>query len=177
MKEVTKMELSKQIKKYRTEANLSQEELADKIYVSRQTISNWENEKNYPDIKSLVLMSEVFQVSLDNLVKGDLERMKKEIDTQEYAKFQKDSTIFTVLFIALLIVPIPLVMLWKWFGMALYLCLFGIGMYFAVRIEKYKKKYDIQTFKEIVHLLTGRVWMKLKKQEKKAKGHIKKLSW
>ncbi|RHC11743.1 XRE family transcriptional regulator [Lachnospira eligens] len=63
------MELSKQIKKYRTEANLSQEELADKIYVSRQTISNWENEKNYPDIKSLVLMSEVFQVSLDNLVK------------------------------------------------------------------------------------------------------------
>lgn len=54
------MELSKQIKKYRTEANLSQEELADKIYVSRQTISNWENEKNYPDIKSLVLMSEVF---------------------------------------------------------------------------------------------------------------------
>ena len=79
MKEVTKMELSKQIKKYRTETNLSQEELADKIYVSRQTISNWENEKNYPDIKSLVLMSEVFQVSLDNLVKGDLERMKKEI--------------------------------------------------------------------------------------------------
>ena len=73
------MELSKQIKKYRTETNLSQEELADKIYVSRQTISNWENEKNYPDIKSLVLMSEVFQVSLDNLVKGDLERMKKEI--------------------------------------------------------------------------------------------------
>ena len=63
------MELSKQIKKYRTEANLSQEELADKIYVSRQTILNWENEKNYPDIKSLVLMSEVFQVSLDNLVK------------------------------------------------------------------------------------------------------------
>ena len=63
------MELSKQIKKYRTEANLSQEELADKIYVSRQTISNWENEKNYPDIKSLVLMSEVFLVSLDNLVK------------------------------------------------------------------------------------------------------------
>ena len=46
--------------------------------------------------------------------------MKKEIDTQEYAKFQKDSTIFTVLFIALMIVPIPLVKLWKWFGMALY---------------------------------------------------------
>ena len=74
------MELNKQIKKYRTEANLSEEELANKIFVSRQTISNWENDKNYPDIKSLVLMSEVFQVSLDNLIKGDLEIMKKEID-------------------------------------------------------------------------------------------------
>ena len=39
------MELGKQIKKYRTEAGLSQEELADKVYVSRQTISNWENDK------------------------------------------------------------------------------------------------------------------------------------
>ena len=56
------MELSRQIKKYRMQANLSQEELAEKIFVSRQTISNWENDKNYPDIKSLVLMSEVFLV-------------------------------------------------------------------------------------------------------------------
>ena len=88
------MELSKQIKKYRTEANLSQEELADKIYVSRQTISNWENEKNYPDIKSLVLMSEVFQVSLDNLIKGDLERMKKELIHRNMQGFKK-----TVLFL------------------------------------------------------------------------------
>ena len=61
------MELGEQIKKYRAKANLSQEELADRIFVSRQTISNWENDKNYPDIKSIVLMSEVFQVSLGNL--------------------------------------------------------------------------------------------------------------
>lgn len=62
------MELGKQIKKYRTEANLSQEELADKVFVSRQTVSNWENDKNYPDIKSLVLLSEIFHISLDNLI-------------------------------------------------------------------------------------------------------------
>ena len=51
------MEISKQIKKYRAQENLSQEELAEKIFVSRQTISNWENDKNYPDIKSLLLIS------------------------------------------------------------------------------------------------------------------------
>ena len=114
------MELSRQIKKYRMQANLSQEELAEKIFVSRQTISNWENDKNYPDIKSLVLMSEVFQVSLDNLIKGDLEKMKKEIDAQEFERFQKDGNVFTVLFIILLIVPVPLVIILEWFGMVLY---------------------------------------------------------
>jgi len=125
------MELNKQIKKYRTEANLSQEELADKIYVSRQTISNWKNEKNYPDIKSLV-------------------------------------------FIALLIVPVPLVMLWKWFGMVLYLCLFGIGIYFAVRIERYKKKYDIQTFKEIVAFTDGKSLDEIEKAREEGKRPYQK---
>lgn len=168
------MELGKQIKKYRAEANLSQEELADKIFVTRQTISNWENDKNYPDIKSLALMSEVFRVSLDHLIKGDLEKMKKEIDTRERAKFQKDSSIFTVLFIALLVVPVPLVTLWKWFGMALYLCLFGIGMYFAVRIEKYKKKYDIQTYKEIIAFTDGKNLDEIEKAREEGKRPYQK---
>lgn len=74
------MELGRQIRKYRTEARLSQEQLADLIFVSRQTISNWENDRNYPDIKSLVLLSEVFHVSMDQLIKGDVEKMKIEID-------------------------------------------------------------------------------------------------
>src|SRR5574344_806131 len=132
--EVMKMELGKQIRKYRTQFDLSQEEFAEKIFVSRQTISNWENDKSYPDVKSLVLMSEIFHVSLDKLIKGDLERMKREIDTQEYAKFQKDSTIFTILFAALIIFPVPLVVFLKWIGLALYVCLFGIGMFFAIRV-------------------------------------------
>lgn len=168
------MELGKQVKKYRTEANLSQEELAEKIFVSRQTISNWENDKNYPDIKSLVLMSEVFRVSLDNLIKGDLEKMKKEIDAEEYAKFQKDSAIFTVLFIVLLIVPVPFVMLCKWFGVVLYLCLYGIEMFFSVRIEKYKKKYDIQTYKEIVAFTDGKSLDEIEKAREKGKRPYQK---
>ena len=61
-------------------------------------------------------------------------------------------------------------MLWKWFGMALYLCLFGIGMYFAVRIEKYKKKYDIQTFKEIVAFTDGKSLDEIEKQERRQKA-------
>ena len=50
------MELGKQIKTYRQEAHMSQEELAYRVYVSRQTISNWEKDKSYPDVKSLILL-------------------------------------------------------------------------------------------------------------------------
>ena len=52
------MNLGTQIKKYRGALALSQEELAEKIFVSRQSVSNWENNKTYPDIKSLLMLSE-----------------------------------------------------------------------------------------------------------------------
>ena len=73
------MELGTQIRKYRNERTLSQEALAEKVYVSRQTVSNWENDKSYPDVNSLVLLSEVFEISLDQLIK-DVEMMKEQID-------------------------------------------------------------------------------------------------
>lgn len=168
------MELGKQIKRYRMEANLSQEELADKVFVSRQTISNWENDKNYPDINSLVLMSEVFHVSLDHLVKGDLERMKKEIDKQEYAEFQKNGNIFSILFVALLIVPVPLVMIFEWLGLVFYIGLYAIGMYYAIKIEKYKKKYDIQTYKEIVAFTEGKSLSEIEKAREEGKRPYQK---
>ena len=76
------MELGNQIKAHRAVLSLSQEELAEKVYVTRQTISNWENEKSYPDIHSLLLLSSLFNVSLDQLIKGDIEKMKEIIAEQ-----------------------------------------------------------------------------------------------
>ena len=169
------MELGKQIKKYRLEQNLSQEELADKIYVSRQTISNWENDKSYPDIKSLVLLSEVFHISLDKLIKGDLEKMKTEIDAREYSEFQRDSGIFSIMFIIMLLSPIPLVMLLKWLGLILYVCLCVVCMYYACKVEKYKKKYDIQTYKEIVAFTEGKTLDEIEKIREEAKRPYQKV--
>ena len=65
------MDISNQIKKRRTDMGLSQEELAERIYVSRQTISNWETDKTYPDIQSLLMLSVLFDTTNDVLVKGD----------------------------------------------------------------------------------------------------------
>lgn len=72
------MELGIQIRKYRNERTLSQEALAEKVYVSRQTVSNWENDKSYPDVNSLVLLSEVFEISLDQLIKVEEKAERNE---------------------------------------------------------------------------------------------------
>lgn len=72
------MELGTQIRKYRNERTLSQEALAEKVYVSRQTVSNWENDKSYPDVNSLVLLSEVCEISLDQLIKVEEKAERNE---------------------------------------------------------------------------------------------------
>lgn len=146
------MELSKQIKKYRLEANLSQDELAEKIFVSRQTISNWENDKSYPDVKSLLLISEVFQISLDNLIKGDVARMRKEIDEQERLRFRKDSIVSTILLLAVILSTVPLAMLFGWYGIAISVFLAIATLFYGLRVARYEKKYDIETFKDILVL-------------------------
>lgn len=93
------MEFGKHIKKYRSENSLSQEQLAERVFVSRQTISNWENDKSYPDVNSLVLLSEVFNTSIDNLIKGDVKIMKKQIKEDDKKEFEKLGNIFAVLMI------------------------------------------------------------------------------
>lgn len=65
------MDFAEQIKTIRKDHHLTQEQFATKLNVSRQAVSNWENNKNLPDIGMLILISNVFQVSLDQLIKGD----------------------------------------------------------------------------------------------------------
>ena len=59
------MEIGKKLKKARVQSGYTQEEVAEQLQVTRQTISNWENEKSYPDIISVISLSEVYQISLD----------------------------------------------------------------------------------------------------------------
>lgn len=65
------MDIGIKIKNARIKANLTQEQVAEALDVSRQTISNWENEKTYPDIVSVVKMSDLYEISLDHLLKEE----------------------------------------------------------------------------------------------------------
>ena len=158
------MELGKQIKKYRQEAGLSQEELANRIYVSRQTISNWENEKSYPDVNSLVLLSEVFQTSIDNLVKGDIAQMKEKIDEQEIKKLRYYGNIFGLHFVLTILSAVPLFFWLEQLAFIPFGILFLITMCWALKVEKIKKDHDIQTYKEIVAFSEGKRLDEIQKQ-------------
>lgn len=169
------MELGKQIRMYRLENKLSQEELADRIYVSRQTISNWENDKNYPDINSLVFLSEVFKVSLDKLIKGDIEIMKDVIKKEEVDKMNHYGRIYTIMFIVTVVSAVPLFM---WLGFWAFIpwgIIWVLSMYFASKIEKIKKDNDVQTYKEIVAFSEGKLLDDIHKQQEIGKRPYQKM--
>ena len=70
------MEIGKKLKDARMRSGFTQESVAEKVNVSRQTISNWENEKSYPDIISVIELSNLYSISLDELLKGDKKMME-----------------------------------------------------------------------------------------------------
>ena len=73
------MEIGKKLKDARMRSGFTQESVAEKVNVSRQTISNWENEKSYPDIISVIELSNLYSISLDELLKGD-EKMMEHLE-------------------------------------------------------------------------------------------------
>jgi transcriptional regulator with XRE-family HTH domain len=169
------MELGKQIKKHRQEVQLSQEKLADRVYVSRQTISNWENDKSYPDVNSLVLLSEIFQISLDNLIKGDIEVMKDVIQKEEIVKMNRYGKIYTIMLIVTVVSAVPLFM---WLGVWAFIpwgIIWALSMYFAVQVEKVKKDNDVQTYKEIVAFSEGKLLDDIQKQREIGKRPYQKI--
>ena len=83
------MNIGDKIKNAREENKLTQTQASESLMVSRQTISNWENVKSLPDILSVIRMSELYQISLDELLKGDKAMMDKIEKDIEISKTEK----------------------------------------------------------------------------------------
>lgn len=146
------MKIGKRIREYRKIYNLSQEQLADKIFVSRQTVSNWENDKTYPDIQSIISLAILFNISLDEFIREDLEEMKMKINNKKankradiYSLIMICSTILASLSIGLvvalpeskLILIVPII-------------LFLPALWSSFVLEKFKRNNDLKTYKEIL---------------------------
>lgn len=150
------MELGSRIKQYRAARGWNQDDLAEKAYVTRQTISNWENDKSYPDLQSLLLLGNLFGVSLDQLVKGDIEIMQKTINKQDIRAVNRNAALMTAFVILAALSAVPLAEWLGWWALVPFGLLFGAALFFALRIERIKKQYDVQTYREVAAFLEGK---------------------
>lgn len=150
------IDIGSKIKTLRLSKSMTQEQLAKALHVSAQAVSKWENGKSYPDIHSLLLLSALFDVSLDQLIKGDLETMKQEVNAADVRAMNRDAIIYTILLAATIILPVPLLKWFDLYGLIPELLLWGSAMYFAHRLERIKKANNVQSYKEILAFSEGK---------------------
>jgi transcriptional regulator with XRE-family HTH domain len=86
------MSLAVQLKYYREKSGFSQNDVAKRLNISRQAISKWENDRGYPDIDNLVLLSHMYEVSIDELLKEN-EELKKKMKKNEEEISEKKRTL------------------------------------------------------------------------------------
>lgn len=125
------MEIGKQIQKIRKENNLSQEQFGKRFHVTRQTVSNWENEKSYPDLQTLISISDGFDVSLDKLLK-DTPKMVEDFDS---AVAGRRRTKRTIIILVALIILTPIL----WFAQ------FWIRLEYAYQSTEHEKRNITKT--------------------------------
>lgn len=149
------MEIGKTIKQHRTELGWSQEVLAEKAYVSRQTVSNWETEKSYPDVHSLLILSDLFGVSLDELIKGDVAVMKEQVKSKDIRTFKKLQLIGVLGILLLIVTGMPLLEYGGAVGGVVWGAL-AVGVFLAWhRFEQIKSENDVQTYREVLAFVNG----------------------
>ena len=146
------MEIGNTIRNLRTESEMSQEELAEKVFVSRQTISNWENDKFYPDVQSLAIIADIFGTSIDDLVKGDLSMMEMKTAGQHARLLKRDAVIYTALLAIALLVMLVAFSLENWLAFAAGTLTYAVSMYAIVNL---KMRFELRTYSEIVAFCNG----------------------
>ena len=94
------MNVGEKIKTIRKMAGMTQEELAEKMNVSRQTISKWEKEISSPDLESAIILCELFEISLDDFLKGGRSVKEEKISLQDMIKINRRNQKLTILLLS-----------------------------------------------------------------------------
>lgn len=123
------MEFSSKIREVRKKENLTQEEFAEKIFVSRNAVAKWETNRGYPDIQNLITISDVFEISLDELVKKDKNVKNKIIAESSSKKWH--------LLVIIYLITIILYILYFLFAHKIFMIGFLIATLFMLVIEVY----------------------------------------
>lgn len=170
------MEIINCIKHYRKMFQLTQDDLAERLYVSRQTISNWETGKSYPDLHSLLMMATLFQVSLDQLVKGDLEIMSKRVTNHDRYIFNRLGSLYALCLAITIFSGVPLIYYLEW-GWLLWGVIALLSSVVACRVERLKKAYDIHTYREITAFMEEKQLDEISRIKERAKRPYQSFLW
>ena len=106
------MNFGERVKIERNKRDWSQEELAEKLYVSRQAISKWENGQNYPSIEIIITISDIFGLTIDELLRNDMELKQKLIKDSRQLAHPKLKLVFDFIFlvgVSLLVIKLGIV--------------------------------------------------------------------
>ncbi|SRR5699024_9958725 len=131
------MSLGEKIRDCRKQQNLSQEQLAKRLHVSRQAVTKWETGRGFPDIENLIALSDEFGLSLDELIKNDLSVQKKIVADSRTKKWH----LLVILYL------ISLIVFFVYFAIAYRILMLGVliatlfMLFFEVRIFVREKIY------------------------------------
>jgi transcriptional regulator with XRE-family HTH domain len=148
---VSNMNLPVRLKELRKKKhNMTQEEVAEKIHISRQTLSNWETGKSYPDLQSLLYLLELYNTTLYDLVNQDITTMKSKV-------IRRDIYILAYLFLMSIIVFILSIV--AFIKINLFISIVTISLSIAcltvtsLKLERIKKENNITTFNEVIKFI------------------------
>lgn len=106
------MIFSERLKQEREKRNWSQSDLAEKIHVSRQSVSKWETGKNYPSIEIIIHLSDLFGITIDELLRSDEELTQKVIEDSKQLAHPKWKVFFDSLFMLGVFLFITKIVVW-----------------------------------------------------------------
>ena len=148
------------------------------MYVTYTRIYGWSDyggESSYQPGYRLENMMWMTLLVYDYIIPGDITTMKEEISKEAIQKFNRDGAIFTVLLILTVIASVPLAVFLGYCGYIVWGILFLIMIYYALRVEKFKKENDIMTYKEIVAFTEGKQLDEIEKAQEKGKRPYQQL--
>ncbi|BCB36127.1 transcriptional repressor [Bacillus cereus] len=106
------MIFSERLKEEREKRNWSQSDLAEKIHVSRQSVSKWETGKNYPSIEIIIHLSDLFGITIDELLSSDEELTQKVIEDSKQLAYPKWKVFFDSLFMVGVFLFLTKIVVW-----------------------------------------------------------------
>lgn len=109
------MEIGQKLRQARLDSGLTQEAVAERVGVSRQTVSNWENNRSYPDIASVITLSDLYSLTLDELLKGDVAMIRHLEESTDVVRSREKLSRLLVVLTYLIIWALSILVFWMGF--------------------------------------------------------------